>query len=147
MALAIVISVRTWRSKSRLRRPGKIKLLEQIERPGSISSAGRAMDMCCRRSWLLVDAINCRFRGPAVATRLGGASAGRARLTPLVRLYRAIGQIAREATNRRIGRLEQLVAEGTNRTPSGSVSALGPVPTDHRTGSAKANPPGSLCRP
>ena len=37
--------------------PGKIQLLEQIEACGSISAAGRAMDMSYKRAWDLVDEI------------------------------------------------------------------------------------------
>jgi molybdate transport system regulatory protein len=96
--------------------PGKIELLEQIDRTGSISAAGRAMSMSYRRAWLLVDAMNRTFHAPVVATRLGGTSEGRARLTPLgqevMRLYQEIGQLARDAAARRIARLEQLIAEG-----------------------------------
>jgi molybdate transport system regulatory protein len=103
--------------------PGKIDLLEQIERTGSISAAGRTMNMSYRRAWLLVDALNQTFHAPVVATRLGGTSAGRAWLTPLgrevVQLYREIGEVARDAANPRINRLEQLIAEGARRPSPG----------------------------
>jgi molybdate transport system regulatory protein len=98
--------------------PGKIELLAQIDRTGSISSAGRAMKMSYRRAWLLVDAMNRTFHAPLVATRFGGPSTGRAKLTPLgqevMRLYQEIGQLARDAANDRIVRLEQLIAEGAS---------------------------------
>ena len=38
--------------------PGKIHLLENIHKCGSISAAGRAMDMSYKRAWDLVDEIN-----------------------------------------------------------------------------------------
>ena len=34
--------------------PGKIRLLEAVERTGSILQAGRALGMSYRRAWLLV---------------------------------------------------------------------------------------------
>ena len=42
--------------------PGKIQLLEKIQEFGSISAAGRAMNMSYKRAWDLVDEINrlCR---------------------------------------------------------------------------------------
>jgi molybdate transport system regulatory protein len=96
--------------------PGKVELLEKIEDTGSISAAGRAMNMSYRRAWLLVDALNRTFHAPVVATRLGGTSIGRAKLTPLglevVQLYREIGQTAWNAASGRIARLEELIAEG-----------------------------------
>jgi molybdenum-dependent DNA-binding transcriptional regulator ModE len=46
--------------------PGKIKLMELIDKHGSISEAGRQMGMSYRRAWLLVDSLNRCFRGPIV---------------------------------------------------------------------------------
>jgi molybdate transport system regulatory protein len=114
----------------------KIELLEKIDRTGSISAAGRAMNMSYRRAWLLVDAMNHTFHGSLVATRLGGTSEGRARLTPLgqevLRLYREIGQLARQVADSRITRLEQLIADGAKRKPSGDAVASKPAPKEDR---------------
>jgi molybdate transport system regulatory protein len=44
--------------------PGKILLLEKIRETGSISAAGRAMDMSYKRAWDLVDEINRICRQP-----------------------------------------------------------------------------------
>jgi molybdate transport system regulatory protein len=105
--------------------PGKMDLLEQIERTGSISAGGRAMNMSYRRAWLLVDAMNRTFHAPVVATRLGGTSPGHAWLTPMgrevVQLYREIGEVARDAASPRINRLEQLIAAGAKRASRGDV--------------------------
>ena len=46
--------------------PGKIQLLENIRTCGSISAAGRAMDMSYKRAWDLVDEINRICRRAAV---------------------------------------------------------------------------------
>ena len=45
--------------------PGKIRLLEAIRKSGSISQAGRSLDMSYRRAWLLVDDMNHCFREPS----------------------------------------------------------------------------------
>lgn len=66
---------------SRLGR-GKIQLLEHIRDTGSISAAGRAMDMSYRRAWQLVDALNSMFSAPAVISQRGGKQGGGAVLTP-----------------------------------------------------------------
>jgi len=101
--------------------PGKIELLRQIESTGSISAAGRAMNMSYRRAWLLVDAMNRTFRAPVVATRFGGVASGRAQLTPLgqevVQLYGAIDHISRDACERQIARLEELIRDGKKCSP------------------------------
>jgi molybdate transport system regulatory protein len=46
--------------------PGKIQLLETIRTCGSISAAGRAMNMSYKRAWDLVDDINRICRRAAV---------------------------------------------------------------------------------
>lgn len=63
--------------------PGKVRLMELIAETGSISGAGRAMDMSYRRAWLLIDSLNRAFRAPVVATQHGGSRGGGAALTPL----------------------------------------------------------------
>lgn len=77
---------------------GKILLLELIRETGSISAAGRAMDMSYRRAWLLVDALNRMFREPSVESQRGGKQGGGAALTPfgeeLIRRYREMEEKA-----------------------------------------------------
>ena len=81
--------------------PGKVRLLELIDELGSISAAGRAMEMSYRRAWLLVDSLNDAFREPVVATRPGGKADQRAEVTAfgrdVLRRYRSMEAIARAA--------------------------------------------------
>lgn len=94
--------------------PGKIELLERIAETGSIAAAGRRMTMSYRRAWLLVDSMNRTFRAPVVSTRLGGATDGRAQLTPLgrevVALYREVERIAGHAACDPLQRLGDLLS-------------------------------------
>jgi molybdate transport system regulatory protein len=80
--------------------PGKVRLLELIGELGSISAAGRAMDMSYRRAWLLVDSLNQAFAQPVVATRPGGKADKRAELTPFgreaIRRFRAMEAATRK---------------------------------------------------
>lgn len=80
--------------------PGKIELLEQIREHGSISAAGRAMDMSYKRAWDLVDEINRICGRAAVEPQAGGKNGGGAMLTEfgatLVARYR---KIERDAAN------------------------------------------------
>src|SRR6202040_2602707 len=81
--------------------PGKIQLLENIHACGSISAAGRAMDMSYKRAWDLVDEINRICRQAAVERQTGGKNGGGAVLTPfgisLVARYRKIDGAATSA--------------------------------------------------
>ncbi len=90
--------------------PGKIRLLEAIDRTGSISQAGRTLGMSYRRAWLLIDDMNQCFLRPVVSARPGGSQGGGAVLTPfgaeLVRDYRAIETAAEVAANKRLRGLE-----------------------------------------
>jgi molybdate transport system regulatory protein len=84
--------------------PGKILLLENIREHGSISAAGRAMDMSYKRAWDLVDEINRICRHPAVTPQTGGRNGGGAMLTPfgaaLVARYRKIERDAARAVRK-----------------------------------------------
>lgn len=61
--------------------PGKAELLEHIRDTGSISAAGRQMNMSYKRAWMLVETMNADFREVLVESTRGGAKGGGARLT------------------------------------------------------------------
>lgn len=90
--------------------PGKVRLLEAIEKTGSISQAGRTLGMSYRKTWLLADDMNNCFRDPVIATQQGGVDGGGATLTPfgqtLVELYRSIENDAINATRTHLDQLE-----------------------------------------
>jgi molybdate transport system regulatory protein len=89
--------------------PGKIQLLENIRACGSISAAGRAMDMSYKRAWDLVDEINRICRRAAVDRQTGGKNGGGAVLTPfgisLVARYRKIERNAASAVKKELAAL------------------------------------------
>ncbi|HXP74893.1 MAG TPA: LysR family transcriptional regulator [Stellaceae bacterium] len=97
--------------------PGKIRLLEEIARQGSISGAGRTMKMSYRRAWLLVADLNSYFREPLVTTRLGGTGGGKATVTPLgrsvIRAFRAMEKDASRIVRRRSAALLRRLKAGT----------------------------------
>ena len=81
--------------------PGKISLLEEIDRTGSISAAARSLGMSFRRAWFLVETLNTAFRDPVVRTNVGGREGGGAGLTPFgqeaISRYRLMEEEARKA--------------------------------------------------
>jgi len=74
--------------------PGKVAVLEEIARSGSISAAGRALRMSYRRTWELVEELNRSLGTQVVETAAGGSGGGGAVLTPagkaVIERYRAI---------------------------------------------------------
>ena len=98
---------------------GKIRLLELIASTGSISAAGRAMDMSYRRAWLLVDALNSMFSRPVVESQRGGKQGGGAALTAfgaeLLERYRSMEKRMNEALRKDIDWLE------ANRNPDAAI--------------------------
>lgn len=94
--------------------PGKVALLERIAEHGSISAAGRSMQMSYRRAWELVADINASFKKPLVLSQPGGKQGGGAKLTPLgqemVAHYRAIESEALAAVAPRLKALESAAA-------------------------------------
>ena len=81
--------------------PGKIRLLEAVEREGSISAAGAALGMSYRRAWTLVSELNAALERPVVHARVGGRQGGGAALTDfgkaVIVAYRSLQARAEEA--------------------------------------------------
>jgi molybdate transport system regulatory protein len=86
--------------------PGKIRLLENIRACGSISAAGRTMNMSYKRVWDLVDEINRICGRAAVERQKGGKSGGGAILTSfglsLVARYRKIEHSVERAARKEL---------------------------------------------
>src|ERR1700741_5170326 len=95
--------------------PGKIQLLENIDKFGSISAAGRTMDMSYKRAWDLVDEINRICRQQAVERQTGGRNGGGAALTPfgasLVTRYRKIERAAASAVRKELAALRSEIGK------------------------------------
>jgi len=80
--------------------PGKAELLECIRETGSISAAGRRMQMSYKRAWQLIEEMNACFRVALVEASRGGRGGGGARLTPVgadvLERFRRIEQACRD---------------------------------------------------
>jgi molybdenum ABC transporter molybdate-binding protein len=106
------VGVRLWveRSGEAILGPGRLELLEAIDRCHSISAAARDLGMSYRRAWLLVESINRAAGEVLVRRQTGGRDGGGAELTPrghvAVRVYRELQvRVERMAT---LGALTQL---------------------------------------
>ena len=95
--------------------PGKVQLLELIRDTGSISAAGRAMEMSYKRAWMLVEEMNAAFTAPLVESARGGAKGGGAHVTDtglaVIAAYRAAEIASAQATAPHIAALQDLLSD------------------------------------
>ncbi len=97
--------------------PGKIRLLEAIDKTGSISEAGRELNISYSRAWSMVNDIKGCFRGSVIELRCGGARGGGAALAPLgkklVELYRDVEADALSSVSGHLRELESSLSRST----------------------------------
>ena len=97
--------------------PGKVRLLELIGETGSISAAGREMNMSYRRAWSLVSEVNAMFADALVEARPGGSHGGGATLTAagadVIRRYRTIESNVATSSRKEIAALEKMTVSAS----------------------------------
>jgi molybdate transport system regulatory protein len=102
--------------------PGKISLLEHIDRSGSLSQAARELKMSYRRAWLLLESLNVAFRERVTVMSTGGRGGGGATLTPFGRtLIKAYRDFEREIQTR-AARHFHTIARLARRAPARSAA-------------------------
>ncbi len=55
---------------------GRIALLQEIDKNGSISKAAKALEMSYKKAWRLVDDMNRNSKKPLVQQKIGGKGGG-----------------------------------------------------------------------
>ena len=99
--------------------PGKIALLEQIDRGGSLSQAARELGMSYRRAWQLLDSLNHCFRERVAVTAKGGRRGGGATLTAFGReLIRTYRDFDAEVQARAARHFRAIIRQAHRRTPA-----------------------------
>ncbi len=95
--------------------PGKADLLQGIAETGSISAAGRRLNMSYKRAWMLVETLNGYFRSPLVQAATGGKAGGGASLTKLgqevLARYRHMASATEAACAKDVAALRKLRAQ------------------------------------
>ena len=56
--------------------PGRVELLEKIEKTGSINKAAKEMEMSYKKAWEMINALNSQASKPLVITQTGGEKGG-----------------------------------------------------------------------
>jgi molybdate transport system regulatory protein len=112
--------------------PGKIALLEAIQRTGSLSQAARDLGMSYRRGWLLLSSLNASFREPVVVTATGGRGGGGARITTfgkdLIGRYRSFEDDAQGRAARAFKEIAAKARRGARGAGAAPVTRLGGRP-------------------
>ena len=62
--------------------PGRLQLLEHIEKTGSINQAAKNMGMSYKKAWQMISSMNAQAEKPLIVTQTGGSSGGGALITP-----------------------------------------------------------------
>jgi molybdate transport system regulatory protein len=105
--------------------PGKIDLLAGIAETGSISAAGRAMEMSYKKAWSLVDELNHGFAEPLVEAAKGGKAGGGARLTDAGRkILDTYRDMERRAADHFAGDLDRLHAMAKTGARTGAKAGV-----------------------
>ncbi len=129
--------------------PGKIELLELLDREGSISAAARAMGISYRQAWVLLDSLNQGFGEPVFRTATGGRRGGGAHTTPfgrrLTARYRALEKSIERIARQTLGDLAQAPQATTRGVPP--RARAGTSTTRRRLKPHGRNPPRSKRRP
>ena len=93
--------------------PGKVALLEAVDKSGSITGAARLMGMSYRRAWKLIEAMNNDFKVPLIATSSGGRGGGGALVTKAgfdaLKRYRSMETKAGQAVEKEISDFADLL--------------------------------------
>jgi molybdate transport system regulatory protein len=61
--------------------PGRLQLLENIEKTGSINQAAKIMGMSYKKAWKMISSMNEQAKNPLVVMKTGGSSGGGAVVT------------------------------------------------------------------
>jgi molybdate transport system regulatory protein len=92
--------------------PGKVAILEEIARSGSISAAGRSLGISYRRVWKLLEELNDALGAPVVTGIKGGVGGGGSMLTQLGRevvgCYRAIEEECAAIAHEHLSNFEEM---------------------------------------
>ena len=66
--------------------PGRVELLEKIEKTGSINKAAKEMEMSYKKAWEMINALNTQAQKPLVVTQAGGEKGGGSVITEEAKL-------------------------------------------------------------
>lgn len=89
---------------------GRVLLLQNIKKHGSISAAARVLNMAYRKAWNLVESMNTQAENPLVVRISGGKGGGGTTLTvageKAVEKFHALNSKSDEFLNNELGKIK-----------------------------------------
>ncbi len=93
--------------------PGRVELLELVEKTGSLRAAASEMGMAYMTAWKHMKTLNRAFRGPVIVSKRGGRAGGGAELTnvgrQVVTLYHRMEKDSHAAIQKGFQQFQTLV--------------------------------------
>ena len=91
---------------------GRMRLLKEIDRLGSLSKAAKNLDISYKKAWTLVDAVNKSAKVPVTESSIGGKGGGGATLTDygkeLIEAFEAINKSCWKHLDTHLERIQSL---------------------------------------
>lgn len=89
---------------------GRVQLLQEIDKCGSISTAATNMGMSYKKAWTLVKSMNMQSKKPLVVKKVGGINGGGSELSisgkKLVKIYNELNQFCIDKINEKFNEYE-----------------------------------------
>jgi len=91
---------------------GRIRLLKEIDKQGSLSKAAKSLGISYKKAWTLIDSVNKSAEKEVTTTSIGGKNGGGAVLTDygkkLIRVFDEIKENCWEHLNNQVEKIENL---------------------------------------
>ena len=91
---------------------GRMRLLKEIDKLGTLSKAAKSLDISYKKAWTLIDSVNKSAKENVTTTTIGGKNGGGATLTPyghkLVTVFEEINQSCWKHLDEQLKKLESL---------------------------------------
>ncbi len=91
---------------------GRVALLKEIDKKGSLSKAAKSLGISYKKAWTLIDSVNKSAKKDVIITSIGGKNGGGAQLTEhgkkLVQIFDEINKSCWEHLDNQLHKLENL---------------------------------------
>ena len=91
---------------------GRVRLLNAIEKTGSLSKAAKSLKISYKKAWSLIDSVNKSAKQPVTISSIGGKGGGGAELTPygkeLIKVFESINKNCWKFLDNQVGKINDI---------------------------------------